>query len=416
MGKSLFQPCNILLPKTDSYEKWSVIACDQFTSEPQYWEQTRNEIGNCKSTLDLILPEAYLSKDHSESICAIHDTMNRYLSEDSFKIIENSFIYVERTLLNGDIRPGLIGVIDLEEYSYDKGMESRIRPSEKTVVERIPPRKMVRENAPIEMPHIILFYNDEEDRFTSFIQKRKAALKEVYDFDLIMGGGHISGWAIQGKDADKIKELFSSYQIYIEDECSKHGLNPMILAVGDGNHSLATAKDCWEGLKKQLPKENWENHPARYAMVEIENIYDKSLQFEPIHRIVQNANTDALLEYLQNTICCENGYPIQWHRQDESGFLYLNVQDGELPLAVFHDALDKWLNDHPGNIDYIHGEQSLLKLAEQKYTVGFLMPEIDKSQFFMDIMQNGVLPRKTFSLGLSQEKRYYLEVRKILCD
>ena len=212
MSKSLFQPCNILLPKTDSYEKWSVIACDQFTSEPQYWEQTRNKIGNCKSTLDLILPEAYLSKDNSEKICAIHDSMNRYLSEEFFQVIENSFIYVERTLLNGDIRPGLIGVIDLEEYSYEKGVESRIRPTEKTVVERIPPRKMVRENAPIEMPHIILFYNDEEERFTSFIQERKATLKEVYDFDLIMGGGHISGWAIQGEDVEKIDELISAYQ------------------------------------------------------------------------------------------------------------------------------------------------------------------------------------------------------------
>lgn len=191
MGKLLFQPCNILLPKTDSYEKWSVIACDQFTSEPQYWEQTRSKIGDCKSALDLILPEAYLSEDNSEKICSIHASMNRYLSEDSLKIIENSFIYVERTLLNGCIRPGLIGVIDLEEYSYEKGVESRIRPTEKTVVERIPPRKMIRENAPIEMPHIISFYNDEEDRFTSYIQERKATLKEVYDFDLIMGGGHI---------------------------------------------------------------------------------------------------------------------------------------------------------------------------------------------------------------------------------
>lgn len=255
MGKLLFQPCNILLPKTDSYEKWSVIACDQFTSEPQYWEQTRSEIGNCKSAIDLILPEAYLLEDNSEKICAIHDTMNRYLSEDSFQIIENSFIYVERTLLNGDIRPGLVGVIDLDDYSFEKGAESRIRPTEKTVVERIPPRKMVRENAPIEMPHIILFYNDKEDRFTSYIQERKEALEEVYDFDLIMGGGHISGWAIQGEDVEKIKELFSAYQTTVEGECSKHRLNPMILAVGDGNHSLATAKACWEDLKKKLPME-----------------------------------------------------------------------------------------------------------------------------------------------------------------
>ena len=414
MGKSLFQPCNILLPKTDSYEKWSVIACDQFTSEPQYWEQTRSKIGDCKSALDLILPEAYLSKDNSEKICEIHDSMNRYLSEEFFQVIENSFIYVERTLLNGDIRPGLIGVIDLEEYSYEKGVESRIRPTEKTVVERIPPRKMVRENAPIEMPHIILFYNDKEDRFTSYIQERKATLKEIYDFDLIMGGGHISGWAIQGEDVEKINELFSAYQTTAEDECSKNKLNPMILAVGDGNHSLATAKACWEDLKKQLPKEKRVNHPARYALVEIENIYDKSLQFEPIHRIVQYTNTDAFLEYLQNTICCEYGYPIQWHRQDESGCLYLNVRDGELPLAVFQDALDKWLAENPGEVDYIHGEQSLLKLAEQEDAIGFLMPEIEKGQFFLDIMKTGVLPRKTFSLGHAEEKRYYLEARRIL--
>lgn len=416
MSKLLFQTCDILLPKTDSYEKWSVIACDQFTSEPQYWEQTRREIGNDKSALDLILPEAFLSDDNSKKISSIHDSMNRYLSEDFFHVIENSFIYVERTLLNGDIRPGLIGVIDLEDYSYEKGAETRIRPTEKTVVERIPPRKMVRENAPIEMPHIILFYNDEEDRFTSYIQRQKASLREVYDFDLLMGGGHISGWAVQGDAAKKISELFSTYQNSVEDKCSKSQLSPMMLAVGDGNHSLATAKACWEDLKKQLPKEKLDNHPSRYAMVEIENIYDKSLKFEPIHRIVQKTNTENLITHLNNTVCCENGYPIHWYSHNSSGCLYLNIKDGELPLAVFQDALDKWLSDNPGDVDYIHGEQSLLRLAEQKDAVGFLMPEIDKSQFFMDIMQAGVLPRKTFSLGHAEEKRYYLEVRKILCD
>lgn len=414
MSKLLFQPFDILLPRTEDYRKWSVIACDQFTSEPQYWEQARKEIGNCKSTMNLILPEAYLSKDNSEKIYAIHNSMNRYLSEDFFQIIEKSFIYVERTLRNGSVRPGLIGVIDLEDYSYEDGAQTKIRPTEKTVVERIPPRKMVRDNASLELSHIILFYNDKEDRFIEYLRSQKESLNKLYGFDLLMNGGHIEGWTVQNQYAENIKELFCSYQEETESESLENKLNPMVLAVGDGNHSLATAKSCWEDLKKQLPQEKWSRHPARYAMVEIENIYDNSLQFEPIHRIVQNTNTAALLEYLNRSICCEGGYPIKWCCRDEIGCLYLNVQDGELPLAVFQDGLDKWLTEHPGDLDYIHGEQSLLKLSKQENAIGFLMPDIDKNQFFINIMKAGILPRKTFSLGHAEEKRYYLETRKII--
>ena len=414
MSKSIFNTCDILLPNTVSYHNWAVIACDQFTSEPQYWEKTKAEIGDRKSALNLILPEAFLSKDNSKAVVRIHDSMKQYLLEGYFKEIQNAFVYVERTLQNGDIRPGLIGIIDLEDYSFEQGTESKIRPTEKTVVDRIPPRKLVRDNAPLELPHIILFYNDDKDRITNYIQNHKDSLEELYDFDLIMGGGHITGWAIQNHDAEEIKKLFSAYQSFIENEYSKINLKPMILAVGDGNHSLATAKACWEDLKRHLPKEHWNNHPSRYAMVEIENIHDKSLRFEPIHRIIQNTNTSELLNYLQNNICCENGYPIRWQSMNEAGFIYLKLQEGELPLAVLQDALDKWLMDNPGEIDYIHGENTLLKLVKQENAIGFLMPDIDKTKFFIDIMKTGVLPRKTFSLGHAEEKRYYLEARRIL--
>ena len=414
MSKLLFQPCDILLPKTEEYRKWSVIACDQFTSEPQYWENVRNEIGDNESTLNLILPEAYLSKDNSEKIHAIHNSMNQYLLEDFFQIIEKSFIYVERTLRNGSVRPGLIGVIDLEDYSYEDGTQSKIRPTEKTVVERIPPRKMVRGNASLELSHIILFYNDKKDRLTEYLRNHKESFKKLYDFDLIMNGGYIRGWAVQKQYAEDIKELFYSYQESVESESLENNLNSMVLAVGDGNHSLATAKSCWEDLKKKLPQEQLNSHPARYAMVEIENIYDESLQFEPIHRIVQKTNTAALIEFLQNTICCEGGYPIHWHHQNESGCLYLNIQDGELPLAALQQALDKWLDNNPGELDYIHGEQALKKLADKEKSIGFIMPDIDKNRFFSNIINAGILPRKTFSLGHAEEKRYYLETRKII--
>lgn len=407
MSKRIFQPSEILLPKQDSLEKWSVIACDQFTSDPEYWKNVEELVGTTESSLRLILPEFSLQKDNSDRIAEIHSMMRKYHMGEVFDFYDNALIYVERTLKNGNIRPGIVGVIDLEEYDYSFGANTSIRPTEKTVLERIPPRKMVRSNASLELSHTILFYSDEQDRLVNYIHTIKEHLRLLYDFDLMMGGGHISGWLLQGEYVEKIINLFLEYQVSVEER------GGVILAVGDGNHSLATAKSCWEDTKKQLTRKEWSGCPERFAMVEIENLFDQSLEFEPIHRLVTKTNPVELIGFLQHEIGCKEGYPIPWVSGSERGYLFVKVLDGDLPLTVLQDALDKWVRGHSGEIDYIHGEKSLIDLTMETDSVGFILPKIEKEHFFQKIGDSGVMPRKTFSIGHAEEKRYYLESRVI---
>lgn len=406
-------PTDVLVPKIGRKDKWSVIACDQFTSEPQYWAEVERKVGNNESSLNLILPEVNIRSINVEDITRIHNNMQQYLNNDIFTEYNNSYIYVERTLQNGKIRPGIVGAIDLEEYSYLPEKKSSIRPTEKTVIERIPPRKMVRENASLELSHIILFYNDEKNRLVTYLQNNKENFVKIYGFDLMLGGGHIDGWLLQGEAVREVQSLFLQYQLSVDNQLNINETNQMVLAVGDGNHSLATAKSCWENLKENLPKEEWENHPCRFAMVEIENIHDESQQFEPIHRLVTGTSISGLLDYLTSTFNCSNGYPIEWKSKDSSGYIYVDISNGELPLAILQKELDAWIESNNGEIDYIHGKQTLLDLSNQENAIGFLLPEIDKDNFFKDISSNGVLPRKTFSIGHASEKRYYLEARKL---
>lgn len=406
-----FKRADILLPKTDSMEKWSVIACDQYTSQPEYWDSVKVNVGDARSTLHLILPEVELEHLSDDRIEKINRAMADYLTEDVFSVYENAYVYVERTLLNGTVRHGVVGAVDLEEYDYSSGATSNVRATEKTVVERIPPRKRIRENAPIELPHVLLLCDDAEKQLIESIAAIKDTLPKLYDFDLMEKGGHISGWLIQGEAADCFDRKLDEYATGASERYRDLDGTPLLFAVGDGNHSLATAKACYEALKASTT-DDLSAHPARYALVELGNIHDVSLEFEPIHRIVKNTDPEALLKALHDRLG-EGDCPIEWFAGDKTGTVMLPLKPGELPVGVLQAFLDEYLKNHAGVIDYIHGDDTVKALAADKDSVAFLLPAMEKADLFRGIVAGGVLPRKTFSMGHAEEKRYYLEARKI---
>ena len=409
-----FLPADILMPKTDSMEKWAVIACDQFTSDQAYWDRVRKNAEGTVSTINLILPEAELGTEkEAEHTAVINATMKRYMDEDVFTTYPNSFVYVERQLENGSIREGLVGMVDLDAYDYSTGATSAIRATERTVAERIPPRQRVRRDAPIELPHILMLCDDHDKKLIEPIGAKKDSLKKLYDFDLMEGGGHITGWLVEGKDVDEFNKALADYTATVGEKYKGLKGVPMVFAVGDGNHSLATAKSCYEELKKNRPGEDLSNHPARYALVELENIHDPAQVFEPIHRVIFKTDTEKLLTALQKDACADGGFPVQWYTKDASGTVYLDRARSELAVGVLQGFLDDYLKDNAGEIDYIHDDDALISLAKQDGAIGFLLPAMEKSQLFRGVIADGILPRKTFSMGHSREKRYYLEGRKI---
>ena len=409
-----FLPADILMPKTDSMEKWAVIACDQFTSDQAYWDRVRKSAEGAVSTINLILPEAELGTEkEAEHTAVINATMKRYMDEDVFTTYPNSFVYVERQLENGSIREGLVGMVDLDAYDYSTGATSAIRATERTVAERIPPRQRVRRDAPIELPHILMLCDDHDKKLIEPIGAKKDSLKKLYDFDLMEGGGHITGWLVEGKDVDEFNKALADYTATVGEKYKGLKGVPMVFAVGDGNHSLATAKSCYEELKKNHPGEDLSNHPARYALVELENIHDPAQVFEPIHRVIFKTDTEKLLAALQKDACADGGFPVQWYTKDASGTVYLDRARSELAVGVLQGFLDDYLKDNAGEIDYIHDDDALISLAKQDGAIGFLLPAMEKSQLFRGVIADGILPRKTFSMGHSREKRYYLEGRKI---
>ncbi len=401
---AIFTGADILLPKNTDFSKWAVIACDQFTSQPEYWEEVAKEVGDAPSTLHMILPEVLLPGT-DEQIAAIHKTMADYLAAGVFAQYKDSYIYVERTLLDGSIRKGLMGTLDLEKYDYHPEADAPVRATEATVQERIPPRMRVRRGAPLEMPHVLLLCDDQKKTIIEPLTAEKENMEKVYDFSLCAGGGKIQGWLLSGALTEKVNAALVAYE---------QEKVPMTYAVGDGNHSLATAKACYEELKKNNPNADLSNHPARYALVELENIHDEAQQFAPIHRVIAKTDPACLLAYLAKACRGKEICPIPWFSGSEQGILELGIQPGQLPLAVLQQALDAYLAENPGQIDYIHGDDVVKQLAQEKDALGFLVPGVEKNQFFQSIVTDGILPRKTFSMGHAQEKRYYLEARKIL--
>lgn len=401
---AIFTAADILLPKNGDFSKWAVIACDQFTSQPEYWEAVRREVGEAPSTLHMILPEVLLPGTDAQ-IGTIHKTMADYLASGVFAEYKDSYIYVERTLLDGSIRKGLVGALDLEQYDYHPDAVAPVRATEATVQERIPPRMRVRRGAALEMPHVLLLCDDQKQSIIEPLAGEKENMEKVYDFSLCAGGGRIQGWVLSRELTAQVNEKLSAYE---------QEKTPLTYAVGDGNHSLATAKACYEELKKENPGVDLLGHPARFALVELENIHDEAQQFAPIHRLIAHTQPEKVLAYLQQTCTGETTCSIPWFSGSRQGVLQLGMQPGQLPLAVLQQALDAYLAENPGEIDYIHGDDVVQKLSAGENTLGFLVPGIEKNQFFQSIVTDGILPRKTFSMGHAQEKRYYLEARRIL--
>lgn len=404
---SLF-PADILLPKNTDMTKWSVVACDQYTSQPDYWEDVKNTVSDNVSTYNLVLPELYLNdNDVDERIKNINYNMQNYVDEGVFNEYKSSVIYIERTLNNGKVRKGVVATIDLENYNFEPGNSAMIRATEGTVLERIPPRVRVRENACLELPHVMLLIDDEEDIVFGSIDSSN--FEKVYDFELMKGSGHLCGWKIDDCDelAVRLAELYEKN--YIRN-------NTMLYAVGDGNHSLATAKACWENIKKSGV--DIENHPARYALVEIENIHDAALDFEPIHRIIINCDADNLLKELDKYCGIsesgnENEQQISSVIKGKATKLYIKNPTSNLAVGTLQNFLDEYMKGKNCEIDYIHGDDVISDLSMQDNSIGFLLPSMEKSDLFKTIITDGILPRKTFSMGEACDKRFYAEARKI---
>ena len=406
-----FGAADILLPENCELQRWAVIACDQFTSQPEYWQQVDDLTEGIPSAGHLILPECRLSASAEERIERIHETMKAYIRENLLHAYPASFLYIERTLHNGQLRRGLIGMVDLEQYDYSGAVDAAVRATEQTVSERIPPRMAVRRGAALELPHVLLLCDDERSEMIETLTGRKEQLKKLYDFDLMLGGGHLAGGLVDGEEKRALEERIAAYE---HREREKHPDARLLYAVGDGNHSLATAKACYEELKARYPDQNFSRHPARYALCELNNIHDPSQVFEPIHRIVKHCDTEKLIRDLSARFDKADGTPVPWVSGGKSGMLRIPEEGDLLPLALLQKELDRWLTENVGEIDYIHGDAALDALEHEQGSVGFRLPAIDKGSLFPGILSGGVLPRKTFSMGEAEEKRYYLEARKIL--
>ena len=414
---SIFKPADIMLPKDAPMEKWAVIACDQFTSDYDYWQRVRANAEGCPSTINLVLPEAILGTPEEETQTAlINKTMGEYIDEGVFTTYANSFVYVERTMENGTIRKGLVGMVDLEAYDFTQGATADIRATERTVIERIPPRVKVRKDAPVELPHIIMLVDDHDKVLIEPITAKKDSLKKVYECDLMEDGGHIAGWIVEGADVEAFNAVFEEYSANVGSKYADLEGVSMILATGDGNHSLATAKTCYEELKAANPGVDLSNHPARYALVEVENIHDEAQVFEPIHRIIMGLDPEKVLADARDAICVEDsdaGFEAKVYIGEKEETIYLDKGKGELAVGVLQEWLDAYLKANGGDIDYIHDDDALIALAAKPMSIGFLLPAMEKSQLFRGVIADGSLPRKTFSMGHSREKRYYVEARKI---
>lgn len=413
-----FKRGNILLPKNTDMTKWSVVACDQYTSEPEYWNSVREIVGSNPSTLNLTLPEIYLEEsDVEERIKKINQNMEELVNMDFFNEYSDSMIYLERTQEDGKVREGLMGIVDLEDYSYEKGSQTLIRATEKTVIERIPPRVKVRENALLELPHIMILIDDEKKNIIESLKNKVTESDIVYDFDLMKNGGHIKGYLLNNEIMDEVDECLECLadKDYFENKYGVKDKGILLFAMGDGNHSLATAKACYENLKKEIGEKALSSK-SRYALVELVNLHSDALEFEAINRVIFNTDKDKLLNSLKEyyTINKEgNGQEFRVVTDSIDEAWYIENPKSNIAVGSIQMFLDDYLKDNVGKIDYIHGEDVTKSLASKDNNVGFIFDAMAKEDLFKTVILDGALPRKTFSMGHANDKRYYLEARKI---
>ncbi|NPV86367.1 MAG: DUF1015 domain-containing protein [Anaerolineae bacterium] len=424
----------ILLPKQGiDLQKWAVIACDQFTSQPEYWQQVEKFIGDSPSTYNLILPEVFLGKPEEEKRIALtQQTMQKYLDENIFYVHQGA-ILVERTT-DKATRHGVMLALDLERYDYNKGSQSLIRATEGTILERLPPRIRIRKGAKLELPHILVLIDDPENKVFEPLISNKPNLNLLYDFELMFGSGHLKGFSLD--HSALLNGMIQTLEHLAEPAAfqNKYGVSGeksvLLFAVGDGNHSLATAKAIWEQIKSEVGM----NHPARYALVEIENVHDSGLQFEPIHRILFDVKEDyktAMQQFFGAGFsfdrCSNEQEMINYVTRQapdrhivgvvsptEIGIASIQPTTSNLPVGTLQAFLDGWLkHGKASQIDYVHGESVVMELGRKPNNLGFLLPAMNKSDLFKTVILDGVLPRKTFSMGEAKEKRFYMECRRI---
>ncbi|WP_303823302.1 DUF1015 domain-containing protein [Ruminococcus flavefaciens] len=419
MNSTAFHSADILIPKDCDMHKWSVIACDQYTSEPEYWDEVSATVGNAPSTLNLILPELYLEQDGvAQRIDNIHSAMDKYLADGIFTEYKDAMVYVERVQSNGILRQGIVGAIDLEKYDFSKGSTSEVRATEATVIERIPPRIKVRQGAPLELPHIMILIDDPGNTVIEPLAKTVSDDSKLYDFELMQNGGSIKGWLVDKSAQENIDKALCALADP-DTFCKKYGLSntPVLLyAMGDGNHSLATAKEFYEQLKKANPDKDFSNHPARYALAEIVNLHSDALKFEAIHRLVYDVDCEDLLTKLSEALELSDAESSQYvitYCDETEAKEYIHKQTSNLSVGSLQNFLDGYIKANGGKIDYIHGADTVKSLADKHSGIAFILPDMDKSQLFPTVIKDGALPRKTFSMGHAEDKRFYIEARKI---
>ena len=399
-------PAKILLPKTDDYTSWACIACDQFTSEKEYWTELERQVKGKRTTLDLILPEIYLDEKTDERIARINENIRRYIKDDVFRELKDGFVLTVRSTPFVKRRIGLVAAIDLDEYEYSKKSDALIRSTEGTIEERIPPRLKIRKDAEVEFPHVMVLFDDEKREILEELYKNRSSYKKMYDFDLNMGGGHIEGYFIGETDS-----VIKKFDALLDDErlIKKYGKADRIqFAVGDGNHSLATAKAHWNNVKQTLTPEEKSLHPAKYALCEILNIYDEGIYFEPIYRLVFGVDKSAFLDGLKKIDA--GNIEIYDGKETVSFSGIATLPEG---IAATDAYIKGYIEKFGGAVDYIHGENNLKKLVSEKNGVGILFDKLKKEDLFKHVSSRGAFPRKTFSMGEGIEKRYYLEGRRI---
>ncbi len=433
----------ILLPAKDvDLQKWAVVACDQYTSQPEYWNAVADFVGEAPSTLKVTFPEVYLEdSDGDQRIENINRTMQEYLDEGVLESMpQKGFVLVDRKTSQAPSRKGLVVAIDLEQYDFNKGSQTLIRATEGTIVDRLPPRVKVRQDAAIELPHIMVLIDDPQRTVIEPLFEQNP--EKIYDFELMMNSGHIKGYAIDKPEL--IQQVAKALENLTEPDLFKEKYNitddkhndVLLYAMGDGNHSLATAKAIWEKIKADANNVNSVmNDKARYALVELVNIHDEGLEFEPIHRLVFEVNSEQLLKDLQahfgedcqihrcnneaemkiqsNAAKADNTHIVPFIDEQGYGFIQIDKPDLTLELATLESFLNDYLDKVGGKVDFIHGEEVINELGGKEGNMGFFFPPISKDTLFKTIIFDGVLPRKTFSMGEADEKRFYLEARKI---
>lgn len=413
--KTAFSAADILLPEKNAMsEAWAVCACDQYTGEPAYWAETAEIVGEQPSSLRLILPEVYLEDDDvADRIADIHKSMEQYLADAKLQEYPNAMVYVERIQSDGKLRAGLVGKIDLEQYDYSKGSVSPVRATEATVPERIPPRIRIRRGAALELPHIMILLDDVEKTVIEPLSAQKDSMQLLYDTKLMQGGGSIRGWLVPEAEQTRIIAALTALgDQFAADEA------PLIYAMGDGNHSLATAKAYYEEWKAANPGADNENCKVRYALAELVNLHSPALEFEAIHRILNQVDVQKLLADMtaaldlrtdekaaQSFTVIANGVKTVYN---------IHKPTSNLTVGSVQGFLDAWLKENGGKIDYIHGADVVEKLAAEAQSLGILLPDMQKSELFPTVIRDGALPRKTFSMGHAADKRYYMECRSIV--